>query len=135
MEITKREKQKRIISHLQILRTWCAVNPDYGKGLSIDDCHKAVEWLDDTLDLLKAQEPRVMTLEEIRMHEVYWAERENVSRPWPIAMHHIRNAGLLGGLVYQDYMGDDFNAKGYGKTWRCWMSRPTDEQREAVKWE
>lgn len=52
-----REKQERIISHLQILRTWCAVNPDYEKGLSIDDCHKAVEWLDDALDLLKAQEP------------------------------------------------------------------------------
>lgn len=24
---------------------------------------------------------------------------------------------------------------GYGKTWRCWTSRPTDEQREAAKWE
>ena len=97
------------------------------------DCEIAV--MKDAYNLLKAQEPRVMTLEEIRMQEVYWAERENVSRPWPIAMHHIRNAGLLGGLVYQDYMGDDFNAKGYGKTWRCWTSRPTDEQMEAVKWE
>ena len=58
--MTKREKQERIISHLQILRTWCAVNPDYEKGLSIDDCHKAVEWLDDAFDLLKAQEPRTV---------------------------------------------------------------------------
>ena len=24
--------------------------------------------------------------------------------------------------------------KSYGKTWRCWTSLPTDEQREAVKW-
>lgn len=23
----------------------------------------------------------------------------------------------------------------YGKTWRCWTSRPTDEQRKVVKWE
>lgn len=22
----------------------------------------------------------------------------------------------------------------YGKTWRCWTARPTDEQRKAVKW-
>lgn len=25
--------------------------------------------------------------------------------------------------------------KAYGKTWRCWSARPTDEQRKAVKWE
>lgn len=23
----------------------------------------------------------------------------------------------------------------YNKWWRCWSSRPTDEQREAVKWD
>ena len=23
----------------------------------------------------------------------------------------------------------------YGKSWRCWTSRPTDEQRKAVKWD
>ena len=97
------------------------------------DCEIAV--MEDALALLKAQEPRVMTLEEIRMHEVYWAERENVSRPWPIAMHHIRNVGPLNEPVYQDYMGDDFNIKEYGKIWRCWTSYPTDEQRKAVKWE
>ena len=25
-------------------------------------------------------------------------------------------------------------ADNYGKTWRCWTARPTDEQREEVKW-
>ena len=24
---------------------------------------------------------------------------------------------------------------GYGEDWRCWTSRPTDEQRKAVKWD
>ena len=96
------------------------------------DCEIAV--MVDAYNLLKAQEPRVMTLEEIRMHEVYWAERANVSRPWPIAMHHIRNAGLLDGPVYQDYMGDNFNTKEYGKTWRIWTAYPTIDQREAAKW-
>ena len=93
-----------------------------------------VRLIEDMRNFLEAQEPRVMTLEEIRMREVYWAERANVSRPWPIAMHHIRNAGLLDGPVYQDYMGDDFNAKEYGKTWRIWTAYPTIDQREAVKW-
>lgn len=48
--MTTREK---VVSHLQILRTWCAVNPDFGMGLDIDDCPKAVEWLDAALALLK----------------------------------------------------------------------------------
>lgn len=26
-------------------------------------------------------------------------------------------------------------AQSYGKTWRCWTARPTDEQRKAVKWD
>lgn len=92
------------------------------------------ETLKDAIALLKAQESRVMALEELRMHEVYWCEQENVSRPWPIAMHHIRNAGLLDGPVYQDYMGDNFNTKEYGVKWRCWTSRPSDEVREATPW-
>ena len=84
--------------------------------------------------LSRAQEPRVLTLEEIHFHEVYWIEEHDVSRPWPSAMHHIRNAGLLDGPVYQDYMGDNWNTKEYGKTWRVWTSRPTDEQREEIAW-
>ena len=76
----------------------------------------------------------MLTLEEIHFHEVYWIEEHDVSRPWPSAMHHIRNAGLLDGPVYQDYMGDNWNTKEYGKTWRVWTSRPTDEQREEIAW-
>lgn len=28
-----------------------------------------------------------------------------------------------------------YRADNYGKTWRCWASRPTDEERAAAKWE
>jgi len=45
-----------IISHLQTLRTWAAVNPKYGKGLDIDDCKQAVGYIDDALELINAQE-------------------------------------------------------------------------------
>ena len=27
------------------------------------------------------------------------------------------------------------NLEGYGKTWRCWPRKPTDEEREACEWE
>ena len=45
---------ENIISHIGILRTWAAVNPKYNIGLNVDECHKAVEWLDDAMVLLKA---------------------------------------------------------------------------------
>lgn len=59
--MTEQEKREKVITHLQILRTWCAVNPHYEIGLSAEDCVKAVEWLDDALALLKAQEARINT--------------------------------------------------------------------------
>ncbi len=49
-----------VISNLAILRTWCAVNPNYGIGLSVVDCLKVVTWLDDAITLLKAQEPMLV---------------------------------------------------------------------------
>ena len=55
--MTDQEKREKVVSSLAILRTWVAVNPDYGVGLSVEDCRKAVKWLDATLELLKAQEP------------------------------------------------------------------------------
>lgn len=108
----------------------------------VDHEHEVIHWTGikamleclPAVDAVPMQEPRVIALEEIQMHEVYWAERWNVSQPWPIAMHHIRNIGPLNESVYQDYMGDDFNIKEYGKVWRCWTSYPTDEQRETTPW-
>lgn len=48
---------EKAIGNLQILRTWCAVNPRYSKGLDAGECEKAVGWLDDALELLKKQGP------------------------------------------------------------------------------
>ena len=45
--------RKKVIEGLQVLRTWCAVNPDYDMGLSIEECRSAVKWLDAALELLK----------------------------------------------------------------------------------
>jgi len=48
----------KVISHLQIIRTWAAVNTLYGMGFSSDDCENMVEWLDDAIVLLKMQEQK-----------------------------------------------------------------------------
>ena len=52
------DKRETVIGHLGILRTWCAVNPKYGMALSVEDCDKAVGWLDDAISLLKEQEQK-----------------------------------------------------------------------------
>lgn len=44
--------RENVIVNLQILRTWCAVNPRYGMGLDADECKKAVGWLDEAIELL-----------------------------------------------------------------------------------
>lgn len=50
----------KAIDHLKILRTWCKVNSDYGMGLCVGECKNAVVWLDEALELLKAQEPKLV---------------------------------------------------------------------------
>lgn len=34
-----------------------------------------------------------------------------------------------------DFVKVDHHFENYLKTWRCWTSRPTDEERQAAKWE
>ena len=89
----------------------------------------------DALALLKEQEPWVMTLDEVKAFDWDYCYLEEERLPgkeyrsvcgdyaltcitWPcIASMRIQH-------------GDD----NYGKKWRCWSAKPTDEQRKAVKW-
>lgn len=74
----------------------------------------------DVLELLKEQEPRVLTLEEARTYEVVWPED--------------KGEGELHPLIVQNNMNDSKYYK-YGIHWRAWSAKPTDEQRKAVKWD
>lgn len=95
----------------------CDVCP-YSAGCN-DTCDTMDEIHADALALLKAQEPRVMTLEEAKSAFVV----EYRSRK----MREVGSAML-------DLDFDPLNAE-YGKIYRVWTSRPTDEQREATPWE
>ena len=92
---------------------------------------------------LKAQEPRVLTLEEALIAEFMYYEQRYV--------HH----GVTNGLFpvirkvdrfcdrvewYSPYFPDGkvhclFTPDEYGVFSRCWTSRPTDAQREAEPWQ
>jgi hypothetical protein len=128
---------EKVVSKLQILRTWCAVNPDYDTGLSAEDCVKAVGWLDDAIALLKAQEPRVMTMKEVLATEVVYAEDIDKAEIIPVLVSRRAHDRIV--LVRAHLMGGPSHVIyplicEYGKRWRCWTSRPTDEQREKEPW-
>lgn len=98
-----------------------------------DDCQERDSKLIDiplslamaALEALKAQEqnePRVLTREEVESinHDVVCEFRYGIE----LSAHTIESVkSWLNGVRYA-----------YGKTWRCWSARPTDEQREDVPW-
>lgn len=101
----------------------------------------------DALALLKAQEPRVMTLEEVRQERICWIEDADdgmMTRLFPATMFGTgKYASGLKSYMFlaQKPWAVDVNnyewwyiIADYEQTWRCWTSRPTDEQREAIPW-
>lgn len=99
-------------------------------------CNAIHTYCNDALGLLKGPEPRVLYSTEIDIDTVYWMEQRNINQPWPVAFISLR--GNPDKLVYEDYYGDKWTISGYcvgEKGWRCWTSRPTEEQRKAVPWE
>lgn len=97
-------------------------------------------WQMGWLDKLKAMEPRVLTLEEVKQHNnqdgCVWFEQPTYNADAAFVrkddfMTQVISPYILGEQINHGYWTNG----NYGKTWRCWTARPTDEQRKAVKWE
>ena len=130
---------RKTITGLECL--WHCISP---VGHSCGDCpqkYNRVECkrrvINDALTMLKAQEPKVMTLEEVvkteRNTPIYIDQRYGM-HGWDIYDGvDIQAKDIVTGAPWasNEFWGWDE----YGKTWRCWTSRPTDEQRKAVKWD
>ena len=91
-------------------------------------------------ELLAAQKPRVMTLEEVKSA---WRNRDIAF------LVEYNDGGNPVWMLYYGYLSTQeeivlideiahlrhFGIYGYGIDWRVWTSRPTDEQREAEPWD
>ena len=105
---------------------------------NIENCQSNMQ--DDALALLKAQEPRVMTLEKAQtaLHndDVVWVELKDKIICGGIRMDGTDYFTMQNGDVLDvtDFDSEE-SAEMYGKEVRCWTSRPSEAQREAVKWE
>ena len=92
----------------------------------------------DALALLKAQEPRVVKISELTSGEPMLVWLEDIDKEETVAgMIFDYVPGRLGfKLTYLASMDRIYpRIEDYLTRWRCWTSRPTDAQREAVKWE
>ena len=93
---------------------------------------------------LKAQEPRVMMLEEIKaLPDYVFLEDRDISHAFSIKTI---SRPALPQLVFVNISGEEcvgfrepdgdisLVTSRYGVEWRCWSSRPTDEQRKHTPW-
>ena len=127
---------ERIINDLNVVKiTLC--NPQM--LLTPEMCVKIGRVINSAIALLKEQEPRVMTLEDVKQAEVgtvVWLEWRIESKINSGIFFRLINKGIDDSLEF--HVLDGFVAARlacYGTEWRCWTSRPTDEQRKAVKWD
>lgn len=112
-------------------------------GGTCSDAEDFVALARDALEILKAQQPRVLTLEELWQmeHKLVYLQRKN-SRSH-IAEHvillkakrcYVPCLGESYIFMREHKVRDTYWACDYNVTWRCWTSHPTDEQRKEVKW-
>ena len=86
------------------------------------------------IDLLEAQEPRVMTPTEAYTADFVYVEFAGVITP-ALRTSNEREGHRESYFATQQLGGEWMRWDDYGITWRCWTSRPTDEQGEAIAWE
>ena len=98
---------------------------------------------DDVMALLKALEPRVMTLGEIgnALKMPLWKETKRAHKDlytgWVLAYDIQKGLGITGtrlGMSEPSGRVVWYGLDDYGKTWRCWTSAPSDEVRRATPW-
>ena len=105
-------------------------------NITYGSCRHSLE--DDALALLKAQQPHVLTLEEVEdaLDTVVWVDRpqiENSSDKYALISAYSHKSGW-GVLKFVDGSTWHWMYKQYGKNLRFWSARPTDEERKAVAW-
>lgn len=103
-------------------------------GLQQARFKRYLETLSAVKDMLSKGKPRLLSFDEVRTNVVYWVERKLIHQPWPICLRCIKNQHLLTSQKYEDWFGESWDADEYGKEWRCWTDKPSEEQMKGAKW-
>lgn len=137
MRMTEQEKREKVVEGLEccLAVTKCGTCP-YNTG-NDSWCGNNNQLLDDALALLKEQEARVMTPEEVIAlpdYAVVWLEDNDKSDVISGIVNYVWKNHLCSFTVI-DMREVHADIASYGTDWRCWTAYPTYKQREAVKWE
>lgn len=115
----------------------CMADPRHIYSPMMNDVLTEYERMMEQIKALEAARiPRLLTLEEV--HEMAWdycfleeeVIKDNVLQKY-CGKHHVKCITWPSIASCVLTFGDD----AYGKRWRCWSAKPTDEQREAVAWD
>lgn len=117
----------------------CMKNCPYWR---IETLNCSQELAADALALLEAQQPRVLTLEEVQAlhnNDVVWLEDKGEPKiiPGIVKSRHLwpHSVAVVTNFMRSDGCTVTGGDEDCGKRWRCWNKRPTDEQRKAVEWD
>ena len=91
----------------------------------------------DALALLKAQEPCLLTWDELIATDHVYIETNKDGQKYiaPGIVTIVRDTAVIASVRIGTRLIDGTIDKDvYGIEYRCWTSRPTDEQREAIQW-
>jgi hypothetical protein len=108
-----------------------------GCQTSTESVEKALEEAYEKAMRLYEEPNRVLTLDEVKdayfnmkkpiCCELMWLNKKKIA--W------IADAAVPWGNVAHIMERQEPKWKDYGKTWRCWLCNPTDEERAATPWE
>ena len=106
-----------------------------GEKIPTEDLIEAFEL---AVKALEEQEPRVLTLEELRSLDgtdhFVWLEDNGEYELYDCYAEVTAYRNNVELNIFGSEVEFEPDNEEYGKTWRCWSARPTEEQRKAVKW-
>lgn len=124
-----------MVSRLDFMSQYFAARGDMAVGdgkLLLMACAKAAS---EAVALVKAQEPMVIDISKIYTAKKLdvWIEGKSENIVYPLMLIETEMTNKSQTVFFYPMLVRPIKA--YGKTWRCWTARPTDEQRKAVKWD
>ena len=128
-------QDNKIFAHHNVLTElkYCGWEIPNRKSISNADIHFYAWLCRSAVALLKEQEPRVMAPTEAYTADFVYVEFDGVITP-ALRTSKEREGHRESYFATQQLGGEWMRWDDYGITWRGWTSRPTDEQRKAVKW-
>lgn len=141
--MTDSEKREKVIRGLECCALGSLSNCE---GCPYTETRCSEHLCGDALALLRKQEPRLMTLDEVLTAEDFvWAEIHSTYKwDWCICYASVEPSHYDDELVrLEDGFGiawtklkTDYGTKGMLDCgWRCWTSRPSEQQMRETKWE